>query len=262
MNVLVAGASGGIGSSVVNYFSKNGIKVFALDLMEKEFGENVEFIKANLTDISDLEGAFLRLKSDGVVLDAIVNVAGVFEIDSFIEADYEALRRVFEVNFMGAITLNKIMHPLLKENGRIVVTTSDVAPLDPLPFNGIYSVSKTALDAYTQSLRQELNLIGQKVITIRPGAFDTALSRGSLVKTELLMKKTELYKKQSARFYSLVKKFMGKPLSTEKAVKIYYKAVTKKRPKIIYKKHPSFLLKLMSILPKRLQCFIIKKLLK
>ena len=88
MNVLVAGASGGIGSSVVNYFSKNGIKVFALDLMEKEFGENVEFIKANLTDISDLEGAFLRLKSDGVVLDAIVNVAGVFEIDSFIEADY------------------------------------------------------------------------------------------------------------------------------------------------------------------------------
>ena len=163
---------------------------------------------------------------------------------------------------MGAVLVNKTFHPLLKKDGRIIITTSEVAPLDPLPFNGIYSVSKSALDAYAQALRQELNLLGQKVITVRPGAFNTSLAQGSLVKTKELTDKTVLYKKQSVKFYGLVKMFMGTPSNPDKIAKIYYKAITKKRPKIIYKKHINPLLKLMNILPKRMQCFIVKSLLK
>ena len=61
----------------------------------------------------------------------------------------------FSNNFSYIIKFNK----LLKENGRIIITTSEVAPLAPMPFNGIYNVTKTALDSYSQALRQELNLI-------------------------------------------------------------------------------------------------------
>lgn len=263
MNVLVTGASGGIGKAVCEYFSKKDIKVYACDIKEAEFSSpNIKFIKLDVCSEESIKNAHDYLWSSGIVLDAIINIAGIFDINSFIEIESEKLRKLFDVNFFGTLYVNKILHSLLKENGRIVITTSDVAPLDPMPFNGIYAVSKTALDAYSQSLRQELNLIGQKVITIRPGAFDTSLSKGSLEKTKELAQSTELYKNQSAKFYKLVKRFMGKAHSPERIAQTYYKAITKKHPKIIYKKHPNFLLALLNVLPKKLQCYIIKKLLK
>jgi len=142
-----------------------------------------------------------------------------------------------------------------------VIVTSEVASLDPMPFNGLYNVSKTALDCYAQALRQELNLIGQIVITVRPGAIKTPLCYGSLTDTEALASSTELYKSQASRFLGLTKAFMGKPLEPKKLSKLIYKATVKKHPRLIYKKHRNPGLVLLDLMPKRLQCFIIKSLL-
>ena len=263
MKVLVTGATGGIGKCVTEYLASQGVHVYACDIVESDFAyKNVEFIKMDVQDESSIREVFELLSSKGVTLDAIVNVAGIFMIDSFIEAPSNKLKQIFDVNLLGAIQVNKILFPLLKPAGRIIITTSDVAPLDPMPFNGIYNVTKTALDAYAQALRQELNLLSYKVITIRPGAFDTPLSRASLDKTAILAENTVLYKEQSVKFYNLVKSFMGKPSNPKKLAKTYYKALTKKRPKIIYRKHPNMLLRLLNALPKKLQCAIIKTLLK
>lgn len=263
MNVLITGASGGIGYAVTEYFSKNGAHVYACDVREREFSsENVHFFKLDVSDSNAVKQASERLRAENVVFDAIVNIAGIFTIDSFIEIPTETLEKIFDVNFLGAVYVNKYFHPLLKSNGRILVTTSEVAPLEPMPFNAIYNATKTALESYTQGLRQELNLLGQKVITVRPGAFNTELAQGSLVKTKELTEKTVLYQGQSKKFYSLVKMFMGKPMASQKIAPTYYKALTAKRPKLVYTKHLNPLLLLMNILPKRLQCFAVKTLLK
>lgn len=263
MTVLLTGASGGIGYAVTEYLAKNGVRVYACDVREREFSnENITFFKLDISNPDNIKIESERLKAEGVVFDAIVNIAGIFTIDSFIEIPSEVLRKVFDVNFFGTVYVNKYFYPLLKKGGRILVTTSEVAPLAPMPFNSIYNASKTALESYTQGLRQELNLLGQKVITIRPGAFNTELAQGSLVKTKELTEKTILYKGQSKKFYTLVKSFMGKPISPERIAPTYYQALTAKRPKLIYKKHLNPLLLLMNILPKRLQCFVVKTLIK
>ena len=263
MNILITGASSGIGFAVANALADKGANVFVCDRVAKDFGrENVQSFQADVTQEEELFAVKERLAQKGVELDCIVNVAGIFMIDSLLEADRDAVENLFRVNLFGVMNVNRVFYPLLKKDGRIVITTSDVAPLDPMPFNGIYNVTKTALDCYAQSLRQELNLLGQKVVTIRPGAFDTGLSRGSLEKTAELMEKTRLYKAQSVKFYKLVKTFMGKPQKAEKIAKIYCKACFKKRPKLIYRKHSNLLLRIMDLLPKRLQCFIIKCLLR
>ncbi len=263
MEVLITGATNGIGLAVTEYLSQKGIKVYACDIVEREFSsEYIEFVKLDVTNEESINLTYELLQNRGVHLDAIINVAGIFDIDSFIEVENQTLRKIFEVNLMSVMYVNKTLYPLLKENGRIVITTSEVAPLDPMPFNGIYNTTKTALDCYAQSLRQELNLLGQKVITVRPGAFNTNLSQGSLEKTKELTEKTKLYKAQSSSFYSLVKTFMGKPKDPKKLAPVYYKAITARNPKPIYKKNTNFLLKLLSVLPIRLQCFIIKKILK
>lgn len=261
MNIFVTGASGGIGYSVVSRLVKQGIKVYATDNTEREMPEGVTFYRADITSEDDIIAISDKLAEDGITLDAIINIAGIFAIGSYIETDAETLRRIFEINYFGAVLVNKTLHKLLKPDGRIIITTSEVAPLVPLPFNSLYSVSKTALDSYADGLRQELNLLGQKVITVRPGAFDTDLSRGSLDKTEGLAESTELYRSQSAKFYKIVKFFIGKPEHPDKLAPLYYKALTAKRPRYTYAMNRNPLLILMSILPKSLQCFIIKKLL-
>ena len=263
MKVLITGGSNGIGFAVTEYLAKQGIEVFVCDLKEGEFtSENIKFFKMDVTNLDEIKAVCNTLKEQGEKLDAIVNVAGIFEIDSLIEIPDEKLRKLFEVNLMGAMFVNKTFHSLLKPNGRIILTTSEVACLQPLPFNGGYTITKSALDCYAQALRQELNVIGQKVVVIRPGAFNTNLSRGSLEKTKELTEKTVLYKNQSVKFYKLVKFFMGTPSSPEKIVKTYYKAITKKHPKLVYKKRANVLLKLMNILPQGLQCSLIKNILK
>ena len=157
--------------------------------------------------------------------------------------------------------INNKLHKYLKPKGKIIIITSEVAGFDPLPFNGLYSISKIALENYAQALRQELNLLKQKVITIMPGAIETPLQGGSLEDTTKLSENTMLYKEQSKKFLKITKKFMGTPLKPEKLAKIIYKVTNKKRNKLTYKVHRNIGLVLLNILPKRLQCFIIKKIL-
>ena len=262
LNVLITGAASGIGKAVKEEFLKNGHYVYALDLNEIEEQENVVSYKANITNKDDLLEVYNSLKKNNVELDLIINIAGIHKMASMVESDYDDLKKVIDINLLGTMLVNNIFHPLLKEKGRIVIVTSEVASFDPMPFNGLYNVSKTGLDCYAQALRQELNLINQKVITIRPGAIETPLSGESMNDTERLAKDTKLYKKQANKFLNIARKFMGTPIKPEKMGKLIYKASTAKHPKLIYKKHQNIGLVLLNILPKRLQCFVIKTLLK
>lgn len=180
---------------------------------------------------------------------------------SLIENDIEKMKKLIDINLYGAMTINNVFYPLLDKKGKIIIITSEVAYLDPMPFNGLYSISKTALDCYAQALRQELNLLNQKVITIRPGAIETPLSNNSITDTKNLAETTILYQKQAKNFFGLMLKFMGKSLKPEKLSIIIYKISQKKHPKYIYKIHQNLGLVLLNLLPKKLQCYIIKKLL-
>ncbi len=257
--VLITGAASGIGYAVADQFIKNGHTVYALDVKKSEIGIP---LTADITDQTALESVLANLQENGVKLDIILNFAGVHTMGSFIESDFEKIRRVMEINFLGTVLVNKTFHPLLKEKGKIVITSSEVAPLAALPFNGIYSVSKTALDSYAQSLRQELNLLGQKVITLRPGAVETPLSKSSAVSTQKLCEETKLYKAESKNFCKIVEKFTGTPMKAEKFAHFAYKVAMKKHPKYVYAKHRNVGLILLGVLPKRLQCAVVKWLVK
>ena len=224
--------------------------------------DNLLSFPCDITNENELLKIKEVLKIKNIELDLIINIAGIHKMASLVEEDFSKIKSLIDINLLGTMLVNKTFHSLLKENGRIIITTSEVATYDPMPFNGLYNVSKAALDSYAQALRQELNLINQKVITIRPGAIKTPLSNNSLEDTKVLAESTILYKKQSYKFYKLVKNFMGTPITPIKIAKLIYKGSTSKHPKLIYKKHRNIGLILLNMLPKRLQCFIFKELLK
>ena len=262
MDVLITGVASGIGRATAERFLQAGHRVWGLDIAPVEARAGLETFVADITDEASLIPIRDRLKGDGIRLDAIVNIAGIHMMASLVEADCAALKRAVDINLCGPMLVDRVFHGCLKERGRIVIVTSEVAGFDPMPFNGLYSVTKIALDAYAQALRQELNLIGQKVVTVRPGAVATPLCAGSVEATKNLADTTQLYKKQAKNFSCLAAKFMGTPIKPEALATILYKATTAKHPKLIYRKHQNPGLVLLNILPKGWQCAIIKLLLK
>ena len=256
--VLITGASSGIGKSLKDIFLQNNYHVIALDIKEIDPQDNLDSFICDITNKESLQNVKNTLDKQNIKLDYIINVAGIHMMASLVESPLEQMQRLIDINLNGTMSVNRIFHSLLKEKGRIIIITSEVASFDPMPFNGLYNVSKTALDTYAQALRQELNLINQKVITFRPGAVKTPLCDSSLTGTQNLVDSTILYKKQAGKFLKLVTMFMGKPLSPTKMAKFIYKKSIKKHPKLIYRKHQNIGLVLLSILPKRWQCAIIK----
>ena len=255
--VLITGASSGIGKSLKDIFLQNNYHVIALDIKEIDPQDNLDSFICDITNKESLQNVKNTLDKQNIKLDYIINVAGIHMMASLVESPLEQMQRLININLNGTMSVNRIFHSLLKEKGRIIIITSEVASFDPMPFNGLYNVSKTALDTYAQALRQELNLLNQKVITFRPGAVKTPLCDSSLTGTQNLVDSTILYKKQAGKFLKLVTMFMGKPLSPTKMAKFIYKKSIKKHPKLIYKKHQNIGLVLLSILPKRWQCAII-----
>ena len=261
-NALVTGVSSGIGSAVADALIARGAKVYGLDVSPCEEKEGLVFFRCDVTDEEGIGAVADTLAREGVVLDAILNIAGIHMMTSLVEGEYKNLKRLIDINLEGAMLVNNKFHPVLSKNGRILIVTSEVAGIAPLPFNGLYSVSKTALDSYAQALRQELNLIGQRVITVRPGAIETPLAKGSIDATERLAAKTVLYKQGASKFSKIAKRFMGKPISPDRLAAFIVKALTASRPRAVCSKHRNLGLVLLGILPLKLQCFIIKLLLK
>lgn len=258
MNILITGAAGGLGHAAAEYFVQKGETVFALDIRPIAPKKNLFPFVADITREDSLSAVFTRLQADDVTLDAVIHFAGMIFIDNFLEVSEERLRKIFDVNLLGVIRVNKIFFPLLRERGKIVITTSEVAPHDPLPFNSLYSVTKTALDCYAQALRQEAGLLGHRVITIRPGAFDTALAGGSIPSMHAMAERSRYFGGQGERFEALMRKFTGKLQNPNRLASIIYRAVNRRHPRNVYTVHPNFGLWLLSLLPKGLQVKTVK----
>lgn len=170
MNVLITGACGGMGKATTVLLKEKGHNVFAIDRKITDRVEGVNYFEADVTKQDELFGVFEAIKEKTDILDAILNFAGIYNLDSLIEINEEDFVKIFNINLFGVYRVNKIFAPLLKKNGKVVITSSELAPLYPLPFTGLYAITKAALEKYADSLRMELNLLDIRVSVIRPGA--------------------------------------------------------------------------------------------
>lgn len=183
-------------------------------------------------------------------------------LGSMVEMSGERFERIFRINLFGAARVNRCFMPLLGEGSRIVMTTSELAPLDPLPFTGIYAVSKSALDKYAYSLRMELQLLGIGASVLRAGAVRTNMLGVSTDGLERFCGETRLYECNAARFRKIVDSVEAKSAAPEKIADKVLKILRKKSPAFAYSLNRNPLLRLLGILPKRMQFFIIRKILK
>ena len=185
MNVLITGASRGIGKAVAEIFAANGHDLFlssrsevALYKAMEEFQTNYPSvsIKAKAFDLSDKEQA----KELGnwclkyAVPDILVNNAGLFEPGSVYNEPEGTLESQLAINVSGAYHLTRTLLPkmMIRRSGHIFNLCS-IASLHAYKNGGAYSISKFAIYGFSKNLREEMKPYNIKVTSVLPGAAHT-----------------------------------------------------------------------------------------
>ena len=260
--VVVTGSNGGMGKAVVEKLSSLGYFVFALDLHAGEPQQNVVSIAVDVTDANSIQSAVEVVKQHTDKLDAVVHFAGIYKMDSLVEMTEKDFAHIFDVNVFGCYRVNEAFLPLLHKGSKVVITSSELAPLDPLPFTGIYGITKSALEKYAFSLRMELQLLGINVVVLRPGAVKTDMLGVSTSQLDKFVSNTQLYKCNATRFKGIVDKVEARNVAPQKVAKKTAKILSKRRPRYVYKINRNPLLLMLNALPDRWQTSIIKGILK
>lgn len=262
--VLVTGASGGLGTASVNELLKSGYFVFACDkTINEEKKENLLNIQMDIVSDDDIKKVYNIVLNYTKNLYAIINLAGIFMLDSIVEGTEDRLRQIIEVNFFGAYKVNKIFLPLLdKKIGRIINATSELAGYSVAPFNGYYTISKVLIDKYSDVLRRELNYTNIKVIKVRSGSFKSKLLNNANSEYNFLIEKTTNYYNQLTKLKSLMDGELKKNNSPIIFGRLINNICNEKKPKMCYNIKRSLKLRLLDILPEKIQDIIYKEMIK
>jgi len=173
--ILVTGASSGIGLACATALQAAGHTVYgsSRDLSRMK---SVSFkpIELDVTSDASVKAAVAKIiKAEGKI-DVLVNNAGNGVTGPAYAMPVESAKKQFEVNFFGVIRISSEVLPKMIEAGKgTVVNVSSLAGLFGLPYQGLYSASKYAIEGYSQSLRMELRNTGVKVVVLNPGDFKT-----------------------------------------------------------------------------------------
>ena len=176
--VLVTGASTGIGRLIAERLAADGHFVYAgarkpADIAALSAIENIQGVRLDVTIPSDIDAAVKLVENRGLGLHAVVNNAGVNVLAPLIEIEEDELDFLFDVNIYGPYRITKAFAPMVIESKGRIVNISSISGTLSGPLYGIYAMSKHALEAYTDSLAIEMDLLGVKVIGVEPGNYKT-----------------------------------------------------------------------------------------
>lgn len=183
---LITGASSGIGEATAVALAEQGAAVAIaarrLDRLEalkqtlEQDGATVLTLELDVTDEAACAAAVDRTVAELGGLDIVVNNAGVMLLGPIEGADTEDWRRMIDTNVYGLMYLTHAAVPyLLTRGGGDIVQVSSVAGRVARAGSGVYNASKFAVNAFSESLRQELTTRGVRVTMVEPGAVATEL---------------------------------------------------------------------------------------
>jgi len=207
MNVVITGASRGLGKAVAHAFAQNGHNLYLTSRNEVALYNAVEelmtaypaiTIKAKAFDLSEKEQAQAFGKwmlSFQVPINVLVNNAGLFDPGSVYNEPDGTLEHMMAVNLFSAyhVTRSVIDHMIQQKRGHIFNMCS-IASLKAYPNGGAYSISKYALAGFSTNLRDEMKPFNIKVTAVYPGAAYTDSWEGSGINPQRIMQADDIAK--------------------------------------------------------------------
>ncbi|MGY1821852.1 SDR family NAD(P)-dependent oxidoreductase [Geodermatophilus sp. SYSU D00079] len=184
---LVTGASSGIGEATAVALAQAGAAVAigarrrdrldALTAKLRDDGARVLPLDLDVTDERACADAVRRTREELGGLDVLVNNAGVMLLGTIVGADLEDWRRMVQTNVMGVLHMtHAAIEGMVAQGSGDIVNISSVAGRTARKGAGVYNASKWAVNAFSESLRQEVTARGVRVSLVEPGAVATELS--------------------------------------------------------------------------------------
>ncbi|MBU6433485.1 MAG: SDR family oxidoreductase [Nitrospirae bacterium] len=180
--VLITGASGALGQTVVPSFVATGARVIAADRHPLSIQvEGCRDMKADVTDEADVRRLVDEVIRTAGRIDALINLVGGFAVGRVVESDASLWHRMLTMNLTAAFLLSKAVLPHMMERrtGRIVHVAARAA-LEPFPGAAAYIVSKSGLVALIRALSLELAGSGVTVNGVLPATIDTPANRSNM----------------------------------------------------------------------------------
>jgi NAD(P)-dependent dehydrogenase (short-subunit alcohol dehydrogenase family) len=186
MDILISGASTGIGRAAAIHFARLGHTVWAgvrgeqaAGIIEKLNVRGLQPIQLDVTKSDSITEAVHLIKKKSGMLHALINNAGIVVSGPIELLTIARWREQFDVNFFGMLELTAACLPSLRESKGRIVNMSSISGRIASPFLAPYATSKFALEAYSDSLRRELAPHQVRVSVIEPGPIDTPIWRKS-----------------------------------------------------------------------------------
>ncbi len=247
-NVVITGASTGIGQTCALHLDNLGWRVFAgvrkqadADTLQARASSQLTPIFIDVTQPDTIAAAANTVTQavNGSGLAGLVNNAGIAIGGPLEFLPIENLRQQLEINVIGQVAVTQAFLPLLRLARGRVVNMSSISGRIAMPFFGPYSASKFALEALSDSLRRELYPWGIDVICIEPGAIDTpiwekGLSRGEEIAANLPAEGRQLYDPILNNLRETVLDTAGRGIPSQAVAKVVTHALSAKRPKTRY----------------------------
>jgi NAD(P)-dependent dehydrogenase (short-subunit alcohol dehydrogenase family) len=178
--VLVTGASSGIGKVVAEHLARRGFRVFGTSRQAPPAAPSageVEMIALDVDAEASVQAGLEEVLKAAGRLDAVINNAGNAWMGSVEDTSLAEARGQLETNFFGVLRVCRAVLPVMRQQGcGHIVNISSLGGILGLPFSGLYSASKFAVEGMTESLRLEVRPFGIQVALIEPGDFRSQLA--------------------------------------------------------------------------------------
>ena len=188
-NALITGGGRGLGKAVAVALANEGVNVGITGRNEEslkttvaeleKLGVKAAYSVFDVEEMAQVEQGVASIASQLGSIDILINNAGVGITGPIEEIPTEEIRNNFETNLFGPIEVMKAVLPQMRaQKSGLIINITSIAGYMGLPYRGIYSASKGALELITEALRMEVKSFGIQITNVAPGDFATNIAAG------------------------------------------------------------------------------------
>ncbi len=179
--VLITGGSSGIGKAIGEFLNDKGFVVYGTSRNPVRYKDTLPFslLAMEVTDADSIYEAVATVLDKENRLDIVINNAGMGITGPIEETPDHEIKHAFNVNVHGPLNVIKAVIPQMRKQGSgLLINITSIAGYMGLPYRGIYSATKAALEMAAEAMRMELNQFGINMTNVAPGDFATNIAAG------------------------------------------------------------------------------------
>ena len=232
--VLITGGSSGIGKSVGEFLQTKGFKVYGTSRNPNNYPQSkFPIVALDVTKPETITACIHQVLTAETKIDVLINNAGAGITGPIEEIPDAEIKRNFETNLFGPINVIKAVLPSMRQQqSGLIINITSIAGYMGLPYRGIYSASKGALELITEAFRMEIKGFNIKMTNVAPGDFATNIAAGRYHAPAL---ENSPYKETYGKTLSLMDEHVDGGGDPKEMAEAIYKIIQTKSPKIHYK---------------------------